>query len=115
MTSPRRGCYIEPRHPTAFILQTSLEKAETDNAASMRLYLAVAVLMMLVVAAQAETQMPPAFQKIADFHQKVVEFGSDLSDKASAAFKKLEESEFVTKTKSWFTEQMSKLKDAFSK
>ncbi|KAL7875076.1 hypothetical protein SRHO_G00060460 [Serrasalmus rhombeus] len=91
------------------------EEDETENAANMRLYLAVAAL-MLVLLAHAEAQEEPTIeQHFATFQTKVMELGKDLSEKATAAFKKLEESEFATKTKSWFDEQMTKLKDTFSK
>ncbi|KAL7886665.1 hypothetical protein AOLI_G00043860 [Acnodon oligacanthus] len=81
----------------------------------MRLYLAVAAL-MLVLLAHAEAQEEPTIeQHFANFQTKVMELGKDLSEKATAAFKKLEESEFATKTTNWFNEQMSKIKDAFTK
>ncbi|XP_066539767.1 apolipoprotein C-I [Hoplias malabaricus] len=78
----------------------------------MRLYLAVAAL-MLVLAAQTEAQESTIGERFSDFHTKVMEFGQDLSEKTVAAFKKIEESEFATKSKNWLTEQFGKIKQTF--
>ncbi|KAI4884674.1 hypothetical protein NFI96_034282 [Prochilodus magdalenae] len=76
----------------------------------MKLYLAIAAL-MLVLAAHADAEEETTIeQHFANFHSKVMEIGSDLSEKAATAFKKLEESEFATKARSWFEEQFAKLK-----
>ncbi|XP_072535130.1 apolipoprotein C-I [Salminus brasiliensis] len=76
----------------------------------MRLYLAVAAL-MLVLATHAEAQEEPTIeQHFANFHSKIKEFGSDLTDKTMATFKEIEQSEFATKTRNWFSEQFEKMK-----
>ncbi|KAL7875077.1 hypothetical protein SRHO_G00060470 [Serrasalmus rhombeus] len=81
-----KGCLQNINPPT--IIQDPCSPRRY-NAACMRLYLAVAVL-MLVVGAQAVLKQRHRLEK-------------------------LEESEFATKTKSWFDEQMSKIKDTFGK
>ncbi|XP_062847967.1 apolipoprotein C-I [Trichomycterus rosablanca] len=80
----------------------------------MKLYLALATL-MLVLMAQCEAEEPSIEQHFANFQAKMKEFGSDLTEKTASALKQIEESELATKTKSWFTEQMEKLKQSFSK
>ncbi|XP_007231203.2 apolipoprotein C-I [Astyanax mexicanus] len=76
----------------------------------MRLYLAIAAL-VLVLAAHAEAQEEPTIeQHFANFHTKVKEFGSDVAEKTMATIKEIEQSEFAAKTKNWFTEQFEKMK-----
>uniref|UniRef100_A0A8B9KCJ9 Apolipoprotein C-I n=1 Tax=Astyanax mexicanus TaxID=7994 RepID=A0A8B9KCJ9_ASTMX len=79
----------------------------------MRLYLAIAAL-VLVLAAHAEAQEEPTIeQHFASFHTKVKEFGSDVAEKTMATIKEIEQSEFAAKTKNWFTEQFEKMKKQF--
>ncbi|XP_026852397.2 apolipoprotein C-I [Electrophorus electricus] len=81
----------------------------------MKLYLAVAAL-LLVLLAHTEAQEEPTVEEptvkehFANIHTKLKEFGEDLSEKAISALKKLEESELASKTRSWITENIEKLK-----
>ncbi|XP_052003353.1 apolipoprotein C-I-like [Xyrauchen texanus] len=76
----------------------------------MKLFLAAAVL-MLVLAAHTEAQEEPTLeQRFANFHTQVKDIAGDLTEKTKNAFEQFEQSEFAVKTKNWFTEQFEKMK-----
>ncbi|XP_034553890.1 apolipoprotein C-I [Notolabrus celidotus] len=75
----------------------------------MRLYLAVAVLMLALVA-YTEAQDDTVEQKFAKFGEQMTELGQNLADKTQTAFQGIHESEFATTTRDWFAKQMEKLK-----
>merc|ERR1712189_41919 len=79
--------------------------SETENrvTAKMRLYLAVAVLMLAFVA-YTEAQEETIEQKS--------EVGKSLADRAKTTFDQIQTSEFASTTKSWFEEQVEKLNQA---
>ncbi|XP_067305775.1 apolipoprotein C-I [Pseudorasbora parva] len=80
----------------------------------MKLYLAAAVL-MLVLAVQTEAQDEPTLeQRFATFQTQVKAIADDLTEKTKDTFEKLDKSEFATKTKSWFSEQFEKMKQTLS-
>ncbi|XP_056618719.1 apolipoprotein C-I [Triplophysa dalaica] len=80
----------------------------------MKLYLAAAVL-MLVLAAHTEAQEEPTLeQRFAGFHSQIKEIADDLTQKTKNTFDQIEKSEFAVKTKNWFTEQFEKLKQKMS-
>ncbi|CAI5663602.1 apolipoprotein C-I [Oreochromis niloticus] len=77
----------------------------------MRLYLAVAVLMLAFVAyteAQDDTSIQERFDR---FGQKLTEIGQSLAEKTKTAFQDLHNSEFGTSTRNWFTDAFQKMKD----
>uniref|UniRef100_A0A669BT51 Apolipoprotein C-I n=1 Tax=Oreochromis niloticus TaxID=8128 RepID=A0A669BT51_ORENI len=76
----------------------------------MRLYLAVAVLMLAFVAyteAQDDTSIQERFDR---FGQKLTEIGQSLAEKTKTAFQDLHNSEFGTSTRNWFTDAFQKMK-----
>ncbi|XP_018931191.1 apolipoprotein C-I [Cyprinus carpio] len=76
----------------------------------MKLYLAAAVL-MLVLAVHTEAQEEPTLeQHFTKFQTQVKAIADDLTEKTKSTFENLEKSEFVTKTKNWFTEQFEQIK-----
>ncbi|KAK1795464.1 hypothetical protein P4O66_010630 [Electrophorus voltai] len=76
----------------------------------MKLYLAVAALLLVLLAHTEAQEEPTVEEHFANIHTKLKEFGEDLSEKAISALKKLEESELASKTRSWITENIEKLK-----
>ncbi|MBW8245301.1 hypothetical protein K1F50_21065, partial [Muricauda oceani] len=82
--------------------------------AKMKLYLAAAVL-MLVLAVHTEAQDEPTLeQHFAKFQTQVKEIADDLTEKTKTTFEKIGNSEFGEKTKNWFTEQFEKMKQSLS-
>ncbi|XP_051573888.1 apolipoprotein C-I-like [Myxocyprinus asiaticus] len=80
----------------------------------MKLFLAAAVL-MLVLATHTEAQEESTLeQQFANFHTQVKEIAGDLTEKTKNAFEQFEQSEFAVKTKNWFTEQFEKMKQKLS-
>ncbi|KAF7226887.1 apolipoprotein C-I [Nothobranchius furzeri] len=73
----------------------------------MKLYLAVAVLMLAFVA-YTEAQDATGF---ADFQEKITDFGKTFAENAKTHFETIKNSEFAQNTQNWFTEQFQKLKD----
>ncbi|XP_029928436.1 apolipoprotein C-I [Myripristis murdjan] len=71
----------------------------------MKLYLAVAVL-MLAFAAQAEAQQDDT---LANFGTKVKEVTLDMGEKVKTAFEEVHNSDFAVNTRKWFAGQF----DAF--
>ncbi|XP_071388880.1 apolipoprotein C-I [Centroberyx affinis] len=79
----------------------------------MKLYLAVAVL-VLALAAHTEAQEPETIEeKLANFGTQVTEFGKDLAEKTKNAFQDLHNSEVATNTRSWFQRQLDSMKAKF--
>merc|ERR1711915_96488 len=84
--------------------------AETENrvTAKMRLYLAVAVLMLAFVAyTEAEETVE---QKFAAFGKQMTEMSQTLAEKAKTTFDDISTSEFAVTTKNWFSEQFEMMK-----
>ncbi|XP_039535277.1 apolipoprotein C-I [Pimephales promelas] len=80
----------------------------------MKLYLAAAVL-MLVLAVHTEAQDESTLeQRFATFQTQVKAIAEDLTEKTKTTFQQLDQSEFATKTKSWFSEQFEKVKQKVS-
>lgn len=86
--------------PLSFLLRVT---------AKMRLYLAVAVLMLAFVA-YTEAQEETIEQKFVKFGEQMSEVGKSLADRAKTTFDQIQTSEFASTTKSWFEEQIEKLK-----
>ncbi|XP_056142562.1 apolipoprotein C-I [Lampris incognitus] len=79
----------------------------------MKLYLAVAVL-MLVFAAFTEAQDTETIdEQLSSFGTKVSELTQDLAEKTKNAFQDMHNSEFATNTRNWFQEQFAKVKSSF--
>ncbi|XP_004767701.1 apolipoprotein C-I [Mustela nigripes] len=81
----------------------------------MRLFLALPVLVVvlaMVLEGPAPTQAAPeissTFERIPD---KLKEFGNTLEDKARAAIETIKQSDIPAKTRNWFSETYSKLKE----
>ncbi|WP_233005575.1 hypothetical protein, partial [Exiguobacterium aurantiacum] len=79
----------------------------------MKLYLAAAVL-MLVLAAHTEAQEETLEQRFATFQTQVKEITENLAEKTKTAFDQIENHEYVVKTKSWLSEQFEKMKQKMS-
>ncbi|XP_058504082.1 apolipoprotein C-I [Solea solea] len=79
----------------------------------MRLYLAVAVLMLAFVA-YTEAQDEPLEDRFSAFTAQVAEMSRNLAEKAKANVQEFQNSEFATKTKNWFTEQFEAVKNSFN-
>ncbi|MBB6682330.1 hypothetical protein H4O20_12840, partial [Aequorivita sp. 609] len=87
---------------------------EGGKTEKMKLYLAAAVL-MLVLAVQTEAQDEPTLEeRFAKFQTQVKEIAEDLTEKTKTTFEQLDKSEFAVKTKSWFNEQYEKMKQKLS-
>ncbi|XP_073342284.1 apolipoprotein C-I-like [Pagrus major] len=78
----------------------------------MRLFLAVAVLMLAFVA-YTEAQEETIEQKFTEFGERVTQVGQDLAEKAKTAFENINNSEFAVTSRNWFSEQIEKLKTMF--
>ncbi|XP_076826621.1 apolipoprotein C-I-like isoform X2 [Brachyhypopomus gauderio] len=77
----------------------------------MKLYLAIAALMLVLIAhTEAQEALVPETANTADIQTKLKEFGEDLTEKTINALKTIEQSEFASKTRSWLAEQFEKLK-----
>ncbi|KAM8735106.1 apolipoprotein C-I-like [Acanthopagrus schlegelii] len=75
----------------------------------MRLFLAVAVLMLAFIA-YTEAQEETVEQKMAQFGERVTQMGQELAEKAKTAFESVHNSEAMTKTRDWFTEHFEAIK-----
>ncbi|KAM7383194.1 hypothetical protein PAMP_002866 [Pampus punctatissimus] len=78
----------------------------------MKLYLAVAVLVLAFVA-YTEAQDTDIHEKFNAFGRQVSEISRDLAEKAKTTFDDISNSEFAVTTKTWFQEQLEKLKTKF--
>ncbi|XP_030606045.1 apolipoprotein C-I [Archocentrus centrarchus] len=75
----------------------------------MRLYLAVAVLMLAFVA-YTEAQEETVDQRLSAFGDKLTEFGRSIADKAKTTFQDIHNSEFGTNARNWFKDAFEKMK-----
>ncbi|XP_070768522.1 apolipoprotein C-I [Enoplosus armatus] len=75
----------------------------------MKLYLAVAVLMLAFVAF-TEAQDDTIEQKFSKFGEQVSEVGRNLAEKAKTTFEQVHNSDFAVNTRNWFDDLMSKLR-----
>ncbi|KAM4581580.1 apolipoprotein C-I [Odontesthes bonariensis] len=78
----------------------------------MRLYLAVAVLMLAFVA-YTEAQEEAVDDKFSQFGQQLGDFGKSLAEKAKTTFQDIQDSEFAVTTRNWFSDQFEKMKSKF--
>ncbi|XP_017270782.1 apolipoprotein C-I [Kryptolebias marmoratus] len=76
----------------------------------MRLYLAVAVLMLAFV---AYTEAQDADSGFANFQDRLSEFGRNVAEKAKDTIDTIKNSEVAQKTQNWFEEKFAKLKTHF--
>ncbi|KAM9353284.1 apolipoprotein C-I [Symphorus nematophorus] len=80
----------------------------------MRLFLAVAVLMLALVA-YTEAQDEETFdKKISAFREQVVDVGRTLAEKAKTVIEQVNNSDMVTSARSWLTEGFETLKKKFT-
>ncbi|XP_028437125.1 apolipoprotein C-I [Perca flavescens] len=75
----------------------------------MKLYLAVAVLMLAFVA-YTEAQEETIEQKLAAFQDRLNEMGKTLAEKAKTTFEQVHTSELAVNAQNWFREQYENLK-----
>ncbi|XP_035862202.1 apolipoprotein C-I isoform X2 [Sander lucioperca] len=75
----------------------------------MRLYLAVAVLMLAFVA-YTEAQEETIEQRFAVFQDQMAEMGKNLAEKAKTTFEQFQTSDLAVKSQNWFCEQYESLK-----
>ncbi|XP_030639645.1 apolipoprotein C-I [Chanos chanos] len=85
----------------------------------MKLPIAIAVLMLVLVANTEAEEEPTLEERFTSFGNQMKEITGDLATKTKDAFEKFHQSEFATKTRDWFTEQIEKVKqkmeETFSK
>ncbi|KAG7474777.1 apolipoprotein C-I-like [Solea senegalensis] len=81
--------------------------------AKMRLYLAVAVLMLAFVA-YTEAQDDTIEERFSAFTDRVAEMSRNLAEKAKANMQEFQSSEFATKAKNWITERVEAVKNSFN-
>ncbi|KAL0985040.1 hypothetical protein UPYG_G00152160 [Umbra pygmaea] len=76
----------------------------------MKLSIAIAVL-MLVFAAHTEAQEAQTIEeRFSKFSDQLKEMSDDMTVKTQDLMKKIGDSEFITKTRGWFNDQIDKLK-----
>ncbi|XP_038566877.1 apolipoprotein C-I [Micropterus salmoides] len=78
----------------------------------MRLYLAVAVLVLAFVA-YTEAQEETIEQRFSKFGEQMTQFGDDLAEKTKAAITQIQNSDFAVSSRNWFQEQIEKLRNKF--
>ncbi|KAM4600319.1 apolipoprotein C-I [Polymixia lowei] len=77
----------------------------------MKLYLAVAVLMLAFAALTDAEEVDTTIQdRFTDFGTQISQGAQDIAEKTKQAFQDFHESEFVLNTKSWFERQFDKVK-----
>ncbi|XP_045901439.1 apolipoprotein C-I [Micropterus dolomieu] len=76
----------------------------------MRLYLAVAVLVLAFVA-YTEAQEETIEQRFSKFGEQMTQFGGDLAEKTKAAIEQIRNSDFAVSSKNWLHEQFERLKN----
>nr|AOR81864.1 apolipoprotein C-I-like protein [Ictalurus punctatus] len=79
----------------------------------MKLYLAVATLMLVLIAHSEAQEESTIEQQFANFQARFKEFGDDVTEKTKNALKQIENSEIISKTKDWVTEQLEKVRQKF--
>uniref|UniRef100_A0A8C6WN95 Apolipoprotein C-I n=1 Tax=Neogobius melanostomus TaxID=47308 RepID=A0A8C6WN95_9GOBI len=79
----------------------------------MRLYLAVAVLMLAFVA-YTEAQEATVEERFNQFGEQVKEFTSNTAEQAKAALEKFNNHESVQKMKNWFQQKYDELQAQFA-
>ncbi|WP_206001607.1 hypothetical protein, partial [Paraclostridium dentum] len=78
--------------------------------ANMRLYLAIATLMLVLIAHSEAAEEPTIEQHFANLQDKVNEFTDNLGKKATDAWKQLENSKLFSTTSDWLNEQFQSIK-----
>ncbi|XP_039629526.1 apolipoprotein C-I [Polypterus senegalus] len=73
--------------------------------------LLIAALVLVAVIALAEAEEKPI---LAQHFETIQTHMEDLGQKAREAFEKVQNSEFTSKTRNWFTEQFEKMKQSWS-
>ncbi|GAA6109994.1 apolipoprotein C-I [Tachysurus ichikawai] len=79
----------------------------------MKLYLAVATLMLVLIAQSEAAEEQTIEEHFANIQAKFQEFGAGLSEKTTTVLKNLGDSEVLTKTKNWFADSFEKVKNKF--
>ncbi|XP_056300453.1 apolipoprotein C-I-like [Pseudoliparis swirei] len=78
----------------------------------MRVYLAVAMLMLAFVAyTEAQDPEQTIEQKFANFGQQMAEASQALAEKAKTALTEVHNSNFATETRDWFQRQYETVKE----
>merc|ERR1711980_37832 len=92
-----------------FFLLSDGKQRNTDK---MRLFLAVAVLMLAFVAC-TEAEEETVEQKLAKFGQRLTEMGETLAEKAKHTLEKIQNNEFTVMSRNWLKEKLDKMKTQF--
>ncbi|NP_001153753.1 apolipoprotein C-I precursor [Oryctolagus cuniculus] len=82
----------------------------------MRLVLSLPVLVLalsMALEGPAPAQAAPDFSTLELIPDKLKEFGNTLEEKARMAIEHIKQSEITTKTRNWFSETISKVKEKF--
>ncbi|XP_062032577.1 apolipoprotein C-I [Lepus europaeus] len=82
----------------------------------MRLVLSLPVLVLalwMALEGPAPAQAAPDFSTLELIPDKLKEFGNTLEEKARVAIERFKQSEITTKTRNWFSEAISKVKEKF--
>ncbi|XP_056235712.1 apolipoprotein C-I [Seriola aureovittata] len=80
----------------------------------MKLYLAVAVLVLAFVAyTAAEAQEDTIEQRFTKFGEQMTEMGRSLAEKAKTSFEGFQSSDIAVSSKNWFQEQLESIKAKF--
>ncbi|XP_020505998.1 apolipoprotein C-I [Labrus bergylta] len=79
----------------------------------MRLFLAVAVLMLAFVAYTEAQEEETVQQKLSNLGDQMTEMGKNLAEKAKTTFDELSNSQFASDTRDWFTKHIEQLKSKF--
>ncbi|XP_035018696.1 apolipoprotein C-I [Hippoglossus stenolepis] len=78
----------------------------------MRLFLAVAVLMLALVA-YTEAQDDSIEDKFARFGERMSEIGQTVAEKAKTTFDNIHNSDAAVNARGWFEERFQQIKDTF--
>ncbi|XP_034467316.1 apolipoprotein C-I [Hippoglossus hippoglossus] len=78
----------------------------------MRLFLAVAVLMLALVA-YTEAQDDSIEDKFARFGERMSEIGQTVAEKAKTTFDNIHNSDVAVNARGWFEERFQQIKDTF--
>ncbi|KAK7886885.1 hypothetical protein WMY93_026506 [Mugilogobius chulae] len=83
------------------------------NTANMKLYLAIAVLVLAFVA-YTEAQEVTMEERFSQLGQQMTEFGKTVADKARTAAEEFNNNEHVQKAKTWLQEKFEKFTSNFN-
>ncbi|XP_034409926.1 apolipoprotein C-I [Cyclopterus lumpus] len=80
----------------------------------MRVYLAVALLMLAFVAYTEAQDAETIEEKFSNFGKQMAEVSKNVAEKAKTAFQELHNSEFATESRTWVQKQIENIKAQFN-